>query len=183
MKIKTINTNRLVLRKLTQNDVEDIYQIFSSDTLMIPYGMNSITSLKKAQKLLDDMINDGEWGIILKGTNSFIGTIGFVGFKEAHKRAEIAFELKDQYWNKGYMSEALNAVISYFFNESDMNRLEAFVYPTNKASIKLLEHCGFIKEGYLREYVLRRGKLQDYLLYAMLKNDYLAIKDHTRMRT
>lgn len=174
MKIKNIHTSRLLLRKLTQSDVPDIYQIFSSDTLMIPYGMTSITSLKQAQKLLDNMIDDGEWGIILKSTNEFIGTIGFVGYKEVHNRAEIAFELKQEYWNNGYMYEAVKAVQKYVFTDTNINRLEAYVYPSNKDSMNLLKKSGFVKEGYLREYVIKRGNLEDYLLYAILKKDFLS---------
>jgi len=171
MRGQTFQTDGLILRPLQEKDLQAVYELFSSDHLMETYGMNNLKNMDHAKDFLKELIKDKEWAITLKETKEVIGTIGFVAYKDKHKRAEIAFDLKENYWSLGYMKESLQAIIDKFFQTSKMNRLEAYVYPRNKACIHLLEGLGFTKEGLLREYVMKRNKLEDYLLYSILKSD------------
>lgn len=171
MTITPIETTRLHLRPLIGDDLDIIFTIFSQDTLMKPYGMHAVKTKDQAKKLLDAM-TPYEWAITLPNTKAVIGTIGFVDWQDKNKRAELAFELLEPYWHQGYAKEAVLAVINTVFTTTDMNRLEAFVYPSNKASIAVLEKTGFIKEGLLRERAIKHDAFQDYYLYALLKSDY-----------
>lgn len=171
MKLPILETSRLLLRPLTKEDLLTIYELFSDDVLMEPYGMQNLKNVDAANKLLTSMMEEGEWGIVHKEDAIVIGTLGFVAYKETHKRAEIAFEIKPSYWSKGYMKESLQAVVDYFFKETKMNRLEAYVYPRNKGSIKVLQKLGFKREAWLREYAFKRNKMEDYFVYAILRSD------------
>lgn len=71
----------------------------------------------------------------------------------------------------GYMRAAVRAIAPYSFSVLRLHRLEAACIPTNRASIGLLESCGFTREGYAREYLCINGSWQDHLLYARLKDD------------
>lgn len=172
MKRQMIETKRLILRPIYEEDLKDIYEVFSNDKLMETYGMASLTSIDHARDFLQELIKDGEWAITKKDTKQLLGTIGFVSNKKKHKRSEIAFVLKEDFWAKGYMNESLKAVIDKYFQNTNNNRLEAYVYPRNTACVHLLETIGFQKEGHLREYAMKRGRLEDYLLYAILKSEY-----------
>jgi [ribosomal protein S5]-alanine N-acetyltransferase len=71
----------------------------------------------------------------------------------------------------GYMSAAVKALIPFAFANLRLHRLEAACIPTNVASIRLLEKCGFVREGHAREYLCINGVWQDHLLYARLPSD------------
>ena len=75
------------------------------------------------------------------------------------------------YIRRGYMSAAVRALAPYAFSVLRLHRLEAACIPTNQASIRLLESCGFAREGYARQYFCINGIWQDHLLYARLKDD------------
>jgi len=76
-------------------------------------------------------------------------------------------------WGKGYMNEALNALVSHAFEVMRLRRLEADVDPRNAASIRTLERLGFQREGYLRERWHVNGEVQDAIFYGLLRREWL----------
>ena len=76
---------------------------------------------------------------------------------------------KHEYKRKGYMTEALNAVLDFGYSELKIHRVEALVADWNTASVKLLEHFNFKKEGTMREDCLVEGKNEDSDCYSLLK--------------
>ena len=132
---------------------------------------------QEGQKLLDWFRNrfiDGlgiRWGIALKGKPNIIGTIGFNNFTKKH-RANIGYDIQSSYWNRGYMTEALQTVIDFGFNELDINRIEAEVMQGNVISEKLLEKLNFKREGILRQWLLWNEQYYDMTMYSLLRTDY-----------
>jgi len=108
------------------------------------------------------------WGIALKGKTEIIGTIGFNNYTKQH-RANIGYDLQKDYWNNGYISEALKAVINYGFEKLEINRIEAEVMPGNIYSEKALNRLGFKREGLLRDWMLWNGKHYDMIMYSLLR--------------
>ena len=80
------------------------------------------------------------------------------------------------YQNKGYMSGAVKAVQHYAFSQLSLHRLEAASMPENMASIKVLEKCGFVKEGLARQYLRINGQWRDHFLYSFLYDDFVNMK-------
>lgn len=173
----TFETDRLRLRLLTQQDTQDIYEIFSDRQVMKYYDLSPFESLERAKEQIDLFINGFEqrtmlrWGIEHKDDGKLIGTCGFFAFNEDALKAELGYELNSSYHGKGLMSEAINAVLGFIFRESGINRVEAFVEPQNTASQKLLEKLGFTKEGTLRRYERCRGDLIDITIFGLLRSD------------
>jgi ribosomal-protein-alanine N-acetyltransferase len=99
------------------------------------------------------------------------------GLTLANVRRGVAQAASVGYWmgapfvRRGLMGAAVRAVIPYSFSVLRLHRLEAACIPTNQASIRLLESCGFAREGYARQYLCINGTWQDHLLYARLKDD------------
>jgi RimJ/RimL family protein N-acetyltransferase len=91
-----------------------------------------------------------------------------------NRRAELGYALGREHWGKGYMQEALRALLDYSFNELNLHRLEADVDPRNASSIRTLEKLGFRQEGYLRERWLVGGGIQDSLFYGLLRSEWRA---------
>jgi ribosomal-protein-alanine N-acetyltransferase len=90
------------------------------------------------------------WGIVEKATQKLIGTIVLGNFRH-HIFADLGYDLAFSAWGKGYMQEALTAVLSYADTDLGLKRISAYVRPENAASLKLLAKLGFIQEGLLHQ--------------------------------
>ena len=89
-------------------------------------------------------------------------------------KLEIGYILAPAKQGRGLMTEALEALLAYCFEELAVHRVEALIHPDNAASIRLLENTGFVREGYAREYLCIAGSWQDHLLFAILRGDRAA---------
>jgi [ribosomal protein S5]-alanine N-acetyltransferase len=92
-------------------------------------------------------------------------------------RTEIGFELSKEQWGKGIALEAVEAIINYGYEHMNFQRIEALIEPPNRASQKLVEKLGFIREGLLRNYEFTNGKFDDLYMYSLLKQDLNNIKN------
>lgn len=181
-KFPVLETERLVLRQLSQGDARDIFHYFSLDEVTKFYDLESFTYINQAEELISrwsqrfDRNLGVRWGITLRSENGIIGTCGFHDWRKNHQKAEIGYELTPEYWRNGIMTEAIQKVIDYGFNNLGLNRIEAFVEPENIRSRKVLEKKGFKEEGTLEENFYWRNQFVDVVLYALIKKRYLARK-------
>lgn len=84
----------------------------------------------------------------------------------ANSRAEISYDLDPNFWGKGIMLRSIKAILKFSDYTLGIIRVQATVITTNERSIKVLDRCGFQREGYLRKYELVEGELKDYYMYA-----------------
>lgn len=107
------------------------------------------------------------WAIEVDGLA--VGGIG-VTLKEGIylKSAEFGYWLGEPYWGRGTMTEAVKAVSSYAMRRFGLIRLEAPVFEWNPASMRVLEKCGFVREGVLRASAVKDGQVIDRVLYALI---------------
>jgi RimJ/RimL family protein N-acetyltransferase len=84
-----------------------------------------------------------KWGVALCHSDELIGTVTLINLDLTHRRAEIGYALGRDHWGNGYIQEALQALITYAFDELNLHRLEADVDPRNAPSIRTLERLGF----------------------------------------
>lgn len=173
-----LDTSRLLLRPLDADDLDFVFRHFS-DPEVNRYLLDEepLATREQAQAIIDFYLAPGpksynRWLIVRKLDQSPIGTCGFHRWQQAHRRAEIGFDLAPSAWKQGVMTEALNAVLPYGFEHMQLNRIEALAYPDNSASIRLLERLGFQKEGVLRQYFRQRGVFHDHWLMALLRSEW-----------
>ncbi len=175
--IETIETKRLVLREITKDDVNEIFEIFSDEKVAKYDWFEPINDIDRALKFIShykEEFDDEEeitWGIAFKQNNKLIGICNLGDFDHDARRAEIGYDIMQSEWNKGYASEAIKAITEYGFNSLNLNRIEAFITPGNNASVMVLKKTGYIQEGIVRERDLIKGKLEDGIIMAMLKED------------
>ncbi|WP_168124032.1 GNAT family protein [Paenibacillus sp. HB172176] len=173
-----LETERLILRQIKQEDSREIYNYFSLEEVTKYYDLVSFTNINQAEELINRWNqrferNQGiRWGITLKSENRVIGTCGFHSWMKNHHRSEIGYELTPQYWRKGIMTEAILKVVEFGFNNLELNRIEAFVEPENVNSRKVLERIEFREEGILREHFYWRNRFVDTAIYSILKKDF-----------
>ena len=87
------------------------------------------------------------------------------------QRAVLGYWLATGETGKGYMTEAVRAVMSFAFRDLKLHRIEAASIPENVASVRVLERAGFEREGYMRSYIRIDGRWEDHLLYAVIDPD------------
>jgi [ribosomal protein S5]-alanine N-acetyltransferase len=110
---------------------------------------------------------------IFQGENNvLLGGLTLANIRRGVAQAgSLGYWLGQPFIRRGYMTAAVTALVPFTFNVLKLHRLEAACIPTNVASIKLLEKCGFKREGHAREYLCINGVWQDHLLYARLAGD------------
>lgn len=174
-----LETERLILRQLRYDDGPEIQGYFTEELARFydwwprttADGRGFVRFFKTGYQEEQSI----RWGITLKPSDRVIGTCGFSDF-DHFSRAELGYELSMEHWHKGLMSEALRAIIPFGFNEIEMHRIQASIFPENTASIRLLEKFGFQKEGILRQYtyIKHRDAWEDCLVMALLKSEFQA---------
>lgn len=113
-----------------------------------------------------------KWGVALERDDLLVGTCGFNDSSQAHRWAELAFDLAQPCWGKGLMRQAVAAVLQWTFGQDQVDRVQAFVRVDNLRSERLLEGAGFVREGCLRSYRVCRGQAHDFYIYGLLRSDW-----------
>ena len=110
--------------------------------------------------------------VFRKEDNALIGGLALANVRRGVAQAgSLGYWIGEPYARQGYMSAAVRALVPAAFDLLRLHRVEAACIPTNVASIRLLEKCGFRREGYARSYLCINGIWQDHLLYARLRSD------------
>jgi ribosomal-protein-alanine N-acetyltransferase len=109
------------------------------------------------------------WAITLKENNKMIGTAGFNIISFSNSRADISYDLDPEYWGKGIMLKSINGILNFADQILGLVRVQATVITDNERSIKLLDRCGFQREGILKKYELVDGQHKDYYMYGKVK--------------
>ena len=175
---KTIETPRLLLRRFTIEDAEDMYENWASDPEVTRYlTWPTHTDVEITRALLEDWVAkyaDGaffNWAIELKSTGRVIGNISVVHLREDIDEAVIGYCLSRAYWGQGIMPEALTAVMDYLFGAAGMNRIAAYHDSNNPKSGRVMQKAGMKWEGTSRAADRNNQGICDKVLYAMLRSD------------
>ena len=175
-KIK-IETERLKLKALTDDDANSLFSIFSDPIVMKYWNTEAWREVSQAHEFITSSTramsenSSLTLGVFLKDSNTLIGKIMLFSIDNESKRAEIGFGISRDFWGKGIVAEAANALIDYAFNKLNLRRIEAEVDPDNNASAKALTRLGFVQEGLLRQRWEINGVISDSAMYGLLAKD------------
>jgi [ribosomal protein S5]-alanine N-acetyltransferase len=176
----TLETERVILRKITLSDVDDVFEYASDNNVSRYTTWESHKTIEDTLAFLNVVINKYEnmqpsdWGIVDKETNKFIGTCGWVYWNVVHNRAEIGYALSRSFWNKGLMTEAVEKVIDFGFNHMNLNRVEARCNVVNGGSERVMQKVGMKYEGLVREQMLIKGSYVNIKMYSILNQEWKA---------
>jgi ribosomal-protein-alanine N-acetyltransferase len=147
-----IETERLVLRPFRQSDLHDFNEYASVPGVGEMAGWKHHETIEKTKEILDMFIKeDKTFAIVFKKNNKVIGSIGVEQYGLEDKLTEfngyygreIGYVLSKDYWGKGIMPEAVEAVINYLFNDLNLDFLTCGYYDFNNQSKRVQEKCGF----------------------------------------
>ncbi|WP_282049370.1 GNAT family N-acetyltransferase [Maribacter aquivivus] len=174
-----IQTDRLMLRLIEWADVEVIHRLHSLpetdefNTLGIPENLQEthevITPWIEANNVAE--IRSYTFAIQHKNKGEFIGLFGLRLGPKKYNRAEVWYKLHLDYWNKGYATEALKAVLKYGFDVLKLHRIEAGCAVDNIGSAKVMEKVGMLKEGRKRKILPLQSGWSDSFEYAIVEGD------------
>ena len=177
-RLPDLETEDLILRKPRIRDAKDIYS-YASDPEVARYVLwephRSVSETASFIRDLRARIRAGcpsSWVVVLRRTGTVIGTVGFVWYSAENNAAELGYSFSREYWNHGYATQALRAVIDAVFSSLPLNRLEAQHDVRNPASGRVMQKCGLTQEGILRGRILNKGEYVDTALYSILRSDW-----------
>jgi RimJ/RimL family protein N-acetyltransferase len=175
LKPVTLDTERLRLRWMSEDDIEGHYAVFSDPVVARYWSSEPWTDIEQSRQAIASTMAayaDGRGlrlGIVLRDSFELIGNVSLHHFFEQNRRCEIGYALASKYWGQGYATEALRAIIQYGFDTLDLNRIEADIDPRNVGSGRVLEKVGFRKEGFMPERWFVFGEFADTVNYGLLK--------------
>lgn len=180
---KTIETNRTIMRKFKLDDAEDMFNNWASDEQVTRYlTWQHHKTLKVSQDVMETWCahynqNTYHWALVLKESNELIGTVGLVRINEKDKVGEFGYAIARKYWNKGIVTEAMNALFEYFFNEIGFEKIEGLHDVDNTASGRVMQKLGMSFVGRISDkYKDNKGNDIDVSRYTIDKKTFNSIK-------
>ena len=174
--MKTIYTERLILRGWLLDDLNDLYEYAKNPQVGPMAGWKPHSSKEESLNALKYNIeNDNRWAIVLKENEKVIGSINLNPDENRGKYCAklISFALSADYWGNGYMTEAVKRVVKYAFEEMNVDMISDFHYPHNFHSKRVIEKCGFRYEGTIKNgSKIFDGHIYDTVFYSILKSEY-----------
>lgn len=171
---KVLETERLYLRKICQDDFPEICAILQNETVM--YAWEHTFTTDEVQAWITECTmrysRDGfaYWAVVEKASSAFIGVAGV--FKEEVDGEEyigVGYIFNNAYWHKGYAYESASACVHYAFETLELNSITAQIRPTNASSVRVAEKLGMtVIRPFIRKY---RGKDVPHLLYGLHKRE------------
>ncbi|MGL2966075.1 GNAT family N-acetyltransferase [Flavobacterium sp. XGLA_31] len=175
---QNLETKRLLLRRIDENDVDEILALRGNSETM-KYIPRPLAKTKEDAlqhiAMINEKIEDNtgiNWGITIKGNLKIIGIIGHYRIQPENHRAEIGYMSLPETYGKGYITEAIKAVVKYGFEQMNLHSVEAVIDPDNIASEKVLLKNGFVKEAHILENELWDGKFWDTVIYSLLRRNF-----------
>lgn len=170
-----VKGKNVLLRYVTLDDFDELLLMFREslkfykNLVTPPLEFESFTVY--VERNLDDA---NECFVICRNSDEkIVGAINLSQiFRKGFQNAYLGYSLGAKYTGKGFMTEAINLILKYSFNNLKLHRLEANIQPHNFASIEVVKRCGFSKEGFSPKYLKVGGKWRDHERWAITKENW-----------
>lgn len=168
-----LETDRLILRKMTMDDKEDLFEMRSNPIMSEHNDTKAETDITETEAYIKKMLNGIEneqwliWAVVEKISQKVIGSVSIWNFGETKSCAELGYGINPKYHRNGYMKEVLKSIIIFCFDELNFEYLDAYTEEKNIPSRSLLESFSFknvstvIDEGF---YSKRNFNMVEYRL-------------------
>lgn len=148
-----METERILLRPWLESDAESLFKYASDPELGPRAGWPPHKSVEESLEIIRNIFSgEGMWAVIWKETGEAIGCVGYLtasssNLQIADNECEVGYWIARPYWGKGICTEALKIVIAHCFNEKGFTTLWGSYFPSNPASGRVMEKCGFVDTG------------------------------------
>lgn len=169
-KNRILETDRLMLRPITLDDAEDLFE-YASDPENTKHTFPTHKSIEETEWVISNLFMSsplGNFAIELKENGKMIGTCD-LRVNESEKSAELAYAINKKYWGNGYAPEAAKRLLELAFQDLKIERLWAKFSSENPASGRVMEKIGMEKEGILRHTKNLCGDFVDQVIYSRIE--------------
>jgi ribosomal-protein-alanine N-acetyltransferase len=174
-----IRTKRLTLRRFTANDADTMFNNWASDPEVTKFlRWPTHKSVETSRHILESWIKSYEqndfylWAIVPDEVGEPIGSIAVVEQDDRIEMVHIGYCIGTKWWHKGYTSEAMAALIEFFFEKVGVNRIESQHDPNNPNSGKVMAKCDMKYEGTHRKADFNNQGIVDASIYAILRDEW-----------
>ena len=169
--ISSIKTERLLLRKIVESDIQNIYNGLSNPLVIKYYGV-SYESLEATKEQMDWYENSKQywWAICSIDNQEFYGAGGLNDLCEKNNKAEIGLWLLPDFWGKGIMTEVMPLICNYGFDQLGLHRIEGFVDSNNQNCKRAMAKLDFEYEGTMKDCEIKNDQYVSVDIYAKLNN-------------
>ena len=184
MDIPTVETDRLVLRGLRDDDLDDFVTIFGDAETVRYLGDGTPATPGEAWRNLAmclghwELRGYGLWGAEERATGRVVGRVGLYN-PEGWPGLEVGWAFARDTWGRGYATEGGAASLRWAFSELGADHVISVIHPDNIASRRVAEKAGFRKEGLLRGATFHRGAHHDLELYSLLRDEWVPVPPFT----
>ena len=161
MFFRELETDRLRLKNISSEDVDFIFAQFSNDEVnRYLFDAEPVIEVRGADEIIADYTQPEprgwhRWILVRKSDGAKLGTCGFHKWDKAIGHCDVGYDLYPDFWGKGYMSEAMQAILVFAKSEMRVKYVNAGIYPENHRSIQLAEKLGFVFNGKMADEVFR----------------------------
>ena len=175
-----IETERLILRRMELSDTQKVFDHWLSDERISENRVNSehktvSETTDRVTKIVGDYVNKDFcwWAIERKADGELIGEIDLYDFDNTTGNCEVSYSIGYEWWNQGYATEALRAVVEFGFIHMNIHKIAAAHNTDNPASGKVLVKAGMVQEGIIRHMICNaKSQYKDCTIYGILQEDY-----------
>jgi RimJ/RimL family protein N-acetyltransferase len=172
-KFTTVVNGDVKLRELTDSDLAKLSEYADNEKVSVnlrdafpkPYTMRDAENFKK---IIDSQ--DPKTFFAIEYNGEYVGNISLsIGNDVYRKSAEIGYFIGEPFWNKGIATKAVSLITDWGFENLDIVRIHTGIFEFNKASQRVLEKCGYIKEAVFKKSICKNNKIYDEIRYAKIK--------------
>jgi len=178
---KTFKTNKVILRPISLNDLEEMHTLTSIDPEMWIYFTADLSDKTTLKKWIEAAVND-KYRLALTvldvSNNKIIGSTSIGNVSKRDKRTEIGWTwMSKAYQGKAYNAHVKLTLFKYLFEECNMHRVEIKTDVLNIPARKAVAKIGMVEEGVLRSHTqLIRNRRRDTIYYGLLKSEWESVK-------
>lgn len=175
--LPTLRTKRLTLRPFTDGDLYDVNEYMAAEEVSRYLRWTPHLNLRETVGYLEFIQKryrkgqHADWAVVLNDTGKVIGNCGFTSVDITNECCELGYVLSPAYWGKGYMDEALTALLEVAFQRLEANRVILQILEGNDASVRFALRNGFREEGREVDALMVKGSYRTVLRFAMLKSE------------
>ena len=177
-----LTTNRIIIRDPLLTDIDAWHRLLCDPKTMYYLPDIMTRSLEESRNNLETAVaeahnpNRTKYYFVIedKKTGAFIGTAGYTVTRTvpAGKAVGVGYFILPEYHGQGIMTEALLEVIRFAFEDDGVYRIETGCLTENRASERIMQKCGFIKEAERKSYAWHDGRLKDRVEYRLLRDEW-----------
>lgn len=160
-----METERLIIDRIRKTDRDDYFHCISHDRKVLETFICRYAETPQEVNLEPYIANEKMFAIRLKETEKLIGIILY--FDENDDSCEIGYGIGSEYWNNGYVTEAVQRLLEFLFEEKGFRKVYASFFKCNEASKRVMEKCGMTYERTSENELEYLGKSRDLIYYSV----------------